>query len=108
MPQKGRRKKAKLRSLDGFSLLACRNLGEGGIEGFSEPLSLLPGVRLDVALGDVDPHWHLPPPRPRWRRRPSRRRLEYVPLSSEEPPFPENVSPLIYSGENQFRALKVF
>jgi hypothetical protein len=47
-------------------------------------------------------------PRPRWRRRPSRRRLEYVPLSSEEPPFPENVSPLIYSGETSFVPLKFF
>jgi len=48
--------KAKLRSLGGFSFLARRDPGEGGVEGLAEPLSLLPGVRFDVALGDVDPH----------------------------------------------------
>jgi hypothetical protein len=54
--------KAKIRSLGGFSLLARGDLGEGGAEGLAEPLSLLPGVRLDVALGDVNPHRHFPPP----------------------------------------------
>jgi len=54
--------KAKLRSLGGSALLGRRGPGEGGIEGLAEPLSLLPGVRLDVALGDVDPHRDLPPP----------------------------------------------
>jgi hypothetical protein len=61
MPQKGQRMKAKLRSLGGFSFLARRDPGEGGVEGLAEPLALLPGVRLDVALGDVNQHRDLPP-----------------------------------------------
>jgi hypothetical protein len=60
MPQKGQRMKAKLRSLGGFSFLARRDPGEGGVEGLAEPLALLPGVRLDVALGDVNQHRDLP------------------------------------------------
>jgi len=38
-----------------------RKYESGGVEGLAEPLSLLTGIRLDVTLGDVDPHRDLPP-----------------------------------------------